>query len=61
MSGAEGLHGVQTVFLLLLVLVAVFAVVARRLEVPYPIVLVVAGLGISLVPGLPRITLNPSS
>jgi Na+/H+ antiporter len=59
MSGTEGLHGVQTVFLLLLVLVAAFAVVARRLEVPYPIVLVVAGLGISLVPGLPRITLNP--
>jgi len=35
MNGAEGLHGVQTVFLLLLVLVAVFAMVARRLEVPY--------------------------
>jgi Na+/H+ antiporter len=59
MSGAEGLHGVQMVFLLLLVLVAVFAVVARRLEVPYPIMLVLAGLGISLVPGLPRVTLNP--
>ena len=59
MSVADGLQGVETVFLLLLVLVAVFAVIARRLEVPYPIVLVMAGLGISLVPGLPRITLNP--
>ena len=59
MNGPDGLHGVQTIFLLLMVLVAVFAVVARRLAVPYPIVLVIAGLGISLVPGLPRISLNP--
>lgn len=59
MNAAEGLHGVQTVFLLLMALVAVFAIVARRLQVPYPIVLVVAGLAISLVPELPRITLNP--
>ncbi len=59
MSGADTLHGVQAIFLLLMVLVAVFAVVARRLSVPYPIVLVIAGLAISLVPGLPRISLNP--
>ena len=59
MNGPDGLHGLQTIFLLLMVLVAVFAVVARRLAVPYPIVLVIAGLGISLVPGLPRISLNP--
>ena len=52
---AAGLHEVETVFLLLMALVAVFAIVARRLEIPYPIVLVIAGLGISLVPGLPRI------
>ena len=55
----SSIHGVQTVFLLLLVLVAVFAVVARRLAVPYPIVLVLAGLGISFVPHMPRIPLNP--
>jgi Na+/H+ antiporter len=59
MSGADGLHALETVFLLLLVLVAVFAVIARKLDVPYPIVLVMAGLGISLIPGLPRISLNP--
>jgi Na+/H+ antiporter len=59
MSGAEGLQALETVFLLLLVLIAVFAVVARRLDIPYPIVLVVVGLGISLIPGLPRISLNP--
>jgi Na+/H+ antiporter len=60
MTGTEGLHDVETVFLLLLVLVAVFAIIARRIDIPYPIVLVIAGLGISFVPGLPRITLDPN-
>ncbi len=56
---ASGLHGVQTVFLLLLVIVAIFAAMAQRLRVPYPIVLVIAGLGISFVPHVPRIPLDP--
>jgi CPA1 family monovalent cation:H+ antiporter len=60
MTGTEGLHEVETVFLLLLVLVAVFAIIARRIDIPYPIVLVIAGLVISFVPGLPRITLDPN-
>jgi monovalent cation/hydrogen antiporter len=59
MSGAAGLQEVETVFLLLMALIAVFAIVARRLEIPYPIVLVIAGLGIGLVPGLPHPSLNP--
>ncbi len=54
-----GVHGLQMVFLLLLVLVAGFAVMAERVRLPYPIVLVVAGLGISFVPHMPRIPLNP--
>jgi CPA1 family monovalent cation:H+ antiporter len=57
---ADGVHAVQTVFLLLLVFVAGFAVVARWLKVSYPIVLVVAGLLVSFVPHVPRIPLNPS-
>ena len=60
MTGTRGLHEVETVFLLLLVLVAVFAIIARRIQIPYPIVLVVAGLAISFVPGLPRISLDPN-
>ena len=47
------------VFLLLLVLVAAFAVMAERVRLPYPIVLVVAGLLISFVPHMPRIPLEP--
>jgi monovalent cation/hydrogen antiporter len=53
------LHAIQTVFLLLMVIVAVFAVIAERMRVPYPIVMVVAGLGLSFVPHMPRIPLDP--
>jgi CPA1 family monovalent cation:H+ antiporter len=57
-SGA-GIQAVQAVFLLLLVFVAMFAGLARRLKVPYPILLVIAGLLLSFLPGMPRIGLNP--
>src|SRR5271170_8259846 len=56
----ESLHAVEIVILLLLVMVAGFAVMARRLQVPYPIVLVLAGLGISFVPHVPRVPLDPN-
>jgi Na+/H+ antiporter len=55
----DSVHAVQVVFLVLLVFVAGFALVARWLKVSYPIVLVVAGLLVSLVPHVPRIPLNP--
>src|SRR6202021_2531491 len=58
--GALMVGGVQAVFLLLLVFVAVFAGLARRLKVPYPILLVVAGLLLSFLPGMPRIGLDPN-
>src|ERR1700756_2540212 len=57
-TGAD-VHGTQLVLLLLLSFVVVFGIVARKLETPYPIVLVVAGLLISFIPGLPRLPLNP--
>jgi monovalent cation/hydrogen antiporter len=44
---------------LLLAVVAAGTLLARRLDVPYPILLVIAGLAMSLVPGLPRIELDP--
>jgi len=49
---------IQIMLLLLAVLVAV-AVIARRLNTAPSILLVVAGLGLALVPGLPRIELAP--
>ncbi|WP_348268531.1 Na+/H+ antiporter [Edaphobacter paludis] len=60
MPSGAGLHALETVILLLLIMVAVFAVIAHRLKVPYPIVLVLAGLAISFVPHMPRIPLDPS-
>ncbi|HEX7159293.1 MAG TPA: Na+/H+ antiporter [Edaphobacter sp.] len=59
-ASAESLHALETVVLLLLVMVAAFAVIAHRLKVPYPIVLVIAGLVLSFVPRMPRIALNPN-
>jgi CPA1 family monovalent cation:H+ antiporter len=50
---------VQFVFLLLLVFVVVFGFLARRVGTPYPIVMVIGGLLLSFVPGIPKITLNP--
>jgi CPA1 family monovalent cation:H+ antiporter len=49
----------EFVVLLLLVFVALFAGVARRLQTPYPIGLVIAGLMLGFIPGIPRITLDP--
>src|ERR1700733_890948 len=54
-----GIHGAQLILLLLRLLVAGFAALARKLHTPYPIVLVVAGLLLSFVPGIPRINLDP--
>lgn len=53
------IQAAEIVFLTLLLFVVVFAVLARKLETPYPIVLVVAGLILGFVPGIPRIPLNP--
>ena len=52
-------HEFELILLALLVLVISFGSLAKWLHLPYPIVLVIAGLGLSLVPGLPRIPLNP--
>src|SRR3984957_12583382 len=60
MGSGESLHAVEIVILLLLVLVAAFAAMARRLNVPYPIILVLAGLIISFLPHIPRVPLNPN-
>jgi len=58
MEGSS-VHAVELVFLLLLLFVIVFASLARKLQLPYPIVLVVAGLILSFIPGIPKITMSP--
>jgi len=54
-----GVEAVQLVVVLLLVFVVVFGALARTLEVSYPIVLLVAGLALSFIPGIPRVALDP--
>jgi CPA1 family monovalent cation:H+ antiporter len=49
---------IQTLLLLLAVMVAV-AVIARRINIAPTILLVIAGIGLALTPGLPRIELAP--
>src|SRR4051794_8054188 len=44
----------------LFVLVAGLNVLAQRLSIPYPIVLVLGGLALGAVPGLPNVSLDPN-
>ena len=43
----------------LLIAVAALVTIARRLEIAYPIFLVIGGLILGLVPGVPRIHVDP--
>src|SRR5258708_3421790 len=52
------LHTVEVV-LGILAAVAALALLSRKLPVPYPILLVLGGLLLALIPGLPRVRLNP--
>jgi monovalent cation/hydrogen antiporter len=45
--------------ILLLLAIALLAQLAGRLRVPYPVFLVLAGLAIAVIPGVPRIDLEP--
>src|SRR5204862_5687847 len=49
------------IIVLLFALVAVLAVLACKVALPYPIVLVIGGLALSFVPRLPEVKLNPDT
>src|SRR5207247_804688 len=51
--------GKTELFLICLVAVALLAIVARKIRVPYPILLTIGGVILALVPGLPAIQLDP--
>lgn len=57
--GEAGIHHIELVALALLLATALLTTLARRFGTPYPIVLVLGGLGLSLLPGLPHISLSP--
>src|SRR5689334_11075843 len=52
------MHAVEALFGLL-VAVAALAAVAGKIGVPYPIVLVLGGLALGFIPGLPKVELSP--
>ena len=54
----DNLHQLEIIILLLAVVLAL-TTVARRILIPYPILLVVGGLVLGIVPGLPTVALNP--
>jgi Na+/H+ antiporter len=47
------------IFVLLMAFVVGLGVIARRFTIPYPILFVIGGLGISFIPRLPSFTLDP--
>jgi len=52
------MESIATVIILLAVVTAL-AEVTDRIRIPYPILLVLSGIGIGLIPGLPAISLSP--
>lgn len=50
--------GIEILFLLLL-LVALFAIIGNRLKLPLPILMTMGGLGLSVMPYFPQLTLDP--
>jgi Na+/H+ antiporter len=50
---------IQAVIVSLLVAVVVFSAAATRIGVPYPILLVLGGLGLGFAPGVPDVRLEP--
>lgn len=54
----DGVHQLEVVILLLVVVLAL-TTLAEKLLIPYPILLVIAGLVLALVPGLPVVQLDP--
>ena len=55
----DAIGEVEIIFLLLLLFIVVFGLLAKRLGTPYPIVMVIGGLLLGFVPGIPQVTLNP--
>ena len=43
----------------LMIAAMIIAAIAKRFELPYPLALVVGGLALSMVPGLPVVHLDP--
>ena len=56
---AAGIHHLELTLLFLVLLVAGLTTLAQRFKIPYPIVLFMGGVVLSLFPRLPQVALNP--
>src|SRR5690349_18579058 len=59
MRGGRAMDHIEAVIVSLLVAVAVLSALATRIGVPYPILLVLGGLALGFVPGVPDVRLEP--
>ncbi len=55
------MESIEVVFLVLLSVVAAITIAARRIGIPYPILMVIGGLVLGLIPGAPRVELEPET
>ena len=53
------MHATFVLYIGLILVILLLVMLAQRLKISYPIVLVVGGLGISFIPGLPVISIDP--
>jgi monovalent cation/hydrogen antiporter len=56
---SANIHHLELIILFIMALVIALTALARRFRTPFPIVLVIGGLAVSLFPNVPRIALNP--
>ena len=48
-----------SVVIILMAIVTALAQITDKIKIPYPILLVLAGIAVGLIPGLPAVSLNP--
>lgn len=53
------MHGIILQYIYVILIILALVMVARKLKVAYPIVLVIGGLILSVIPGIPLIEINP--
>ncbi|MBN8864363.1 MAG: Na+/H+ antiporter [Sphingobacteriales bacterium] len=53
------MHSILPFFLAMIVAIVLLRMLANKLQVAYPILLVLVGLIVSLIPGLPRVQIDP--
>ena len=53
------MDNIEAIVLGLLVAVVALSILAQFVRIPYPILMVLGGLGLGLIPGAPKVTLNP--